>query len=208
MKKQYSTGEEIFNAISHGIGAGLSVAAIPLLAIKASSFSAKAVVSTMVYGFTLLFLYMMSTLYHSLTNPKAKEVFGRMDHSSIYALIAGTYTPFCLLGLKGALGWSIFGIIWGTAITGITFYAIFGSKIRKLSALTYIPMAWLVIFTWKTLSANISSQSISFLLYGGICYTVGTIFYALKKIKWTHSVFHVFVLAGSVLHFFSIMYIM
>lgn len=204
-EKRYTTGEEIFNAVSHGVGAGLSAAALPILAVKASGVSAMAVVSTMIYGFTLIFLYMMSTLYHSLTNRKAKEVFGRMDHTSIYALIAGTYTPFCLMGLKGALGWTIFGIIWGTAAAGITFYAIFGSRIRKLSALTYIPMAWLILLTWKKLAAGIPPESLRLLLYGGICYTAGTVFYALKKIRWMHSVFHLFVLAGSILHFFSVL---
>ena len=206
MKKRYSLGEEIFNGVSHGVGAGLSVAAIPILAVKASGVSAMAVVSTMVYGFTLVFLYMMSTLYHSLT--KAKEVFGRLDHTSIYALIAGTYTPLCLVGLKGVFGWTIFGIIWGLAIVGIAFYAIFGSRMRKLSAITYLPMAWLVIFTWKRLSATVSPLCLHFLIAGGICYTVGVIFYAMKKIKWMHSVFHIFCVAGSILHFFAVMNLM
>lgn len=205
MKKRYTTGEEIFNGVSHGIGAGLSVAAIPILAVKASGVSAMAVVSTMIYGFSLVFLYMMSTLYHSLTNPKAKEVFGRLDHTSIYALIAGTYTPLCLLGLEGAFGWTIFGIIWGCAILGITFYAIFGSRMRKLSAITYVPMAWLIVFTWGRLSERVSADSLRFLVVGGIFYTVGVAFYAMKKIKWMHCIFHIFCVAGSVFHFFAVL---
>lgn len=206
-KKRYTTGEEIANSVTHGIGAALAVAAIPLLvvrSVKHAVFTGRTVTSFVIYGVTLLFLYMMSTLYHALTPIKAKKVFGILDHSSIYALIAGTYTPFCLVALKGPVGWTLFGIIWGFAALGITFYAIFGSKMRVLSALTYIPMAWAVLFAARPLFAYLPAISGKFLIIGGIAYTVGAIFYALKKIKWMHSIFHIFCLAASICHFFAI----
>lgn len=204
--KRYTTGEEIANAVTHGIGAGLSAAAIPLLVVHGvrSGCPARTLVGLCVFGAMLFFLYMMSTLYHSLVPFAAKEVFGRLDHASIYALIAGTYTPYCFAALSGAFGWVVFGIIWGFAALGITMYAVFGSRMRKLSALSYVPMAWIIIFAWKRLAASVPAETTRFLLAGGICYTVGAAFYALKKIKWMHTVFHVFCVAGSVCHFFSV----
>lgn len=209
-KTCYTTGEEIANAVTHGIGAALSAAAIPILvvhAVRQTAF-AKTLVSLCIFGAMLFFLYMMSTLYHALVPLKAKDVFGRLDHASIYALIAGTYTPFGFIGLSERLGWLVFGIIWGFAALGMTMYAIFGSRMRKLSALTYVPMAWIIIFAWKSLSASVPRESVAFLLAGGVCYTVGAVFYALKKVKWMHSVFHVFCLAGSVCHFFSVYFML
>jgi hemolysin III len=167
------------------------------------------IVGFIIFGVSLIILYTASTLYHALTNPTAKKVFGIFDHSSIYLLIAGTYTPYCLTVLRGTLGWIIFGIIWGLAITGITFYSIFGSKMRRLSAITYIPMGLLIILAGQQMRQSlvaVSGSNISwyFLLIGGAFYIVGTIFYAMKKIKWTHFIWHLFVIAGSVFHFFSV----
>jgi hemolysin III len=148
-------------------------------------------------------------LYHALTNPTAKKLFGIFDHSSIYLLIAGTYTIYCLTALYGILGWVLFGLIWGLAILGITFYSIFGARMRKISAITYIPMSLLIIFAAGTLYRNLkilsgSNLSWIFFLIGGAFYIGGTFFYAKKKIKWTHFIWHLFVIAGSVFHFFSI----
>ncbi len=152
---------------------------------------------------------MASTLYHALTNPTAKKVFGILDHGSIYLLIAGTYTPYCLTALHGPLGWTVLGTIWTLAAAGITFYAIFGSKMRKLSAFTYTPMALIILFAAGPLKVNLyasSGNSFSwyFLLAGGACYIAGTAFYAMKKVKWMHALWHLFVIAGSALHFFSV----
>ena len=207
--KRYTIGEEIFNSVSHGIGAGLSIAALVLLIVRAAVFAPQSEKGFFITGFALfgamlIVLYLMSTLYHALTPYHVKKIFGVFDHSSIYLLISGTYTPFCLGVLRQHNGWWLFGIIWGLTIAGISLYAIFGSKMRLLSAITYVIMGWLVCIYWKPLTANVPAQTVHFLLAGGIVYTVGVIFYALKKIKWTHCVWHLFVLAGSILHFFSV----
>jgi len=212
--KRYSIGEEIASAVTHGIGAQLSIAALVLLAIRAAyrapeRFRAATVTGFAIFGASLVILYTASTLYHALTNPSAKRVFGILDHGSIYLLIAGTYTPYCLTVLHGALGWTVLGTIWTLAAAGIAFYAVFGSKMRKLSAFTYTPMALIILFAAGPLKANLhasSGNSFSwyFLLAGGACYIAGTAFYAMKKVKWTHALWHLFVIAGSALHFFSV----
>lgn len=206
--KRYSLGEEIFNSVSHGIAAGLSIAALCLLVIKAAIYAPYSrglfVSSFCIFGSTLVILYTMSTLYHALTPYGAKKVFAVFDHSSIYLLIAGTYTPFCLTILSGAWGWAIFGVIWGLAAIGITFYAIFGNKIRALSAITYILMGWLIVIALKQMLKNINHTSLVLLFLGGVCYTIGCVFYALKKIKWMHCIWHLFTMGGSALHFFSV----
>ena len=207
--KRYSLGEEIFNSITHGIGAGLAIAALVLLIVKAATqapYGLKAyyVTSWTLFGSSLVILYLMSTLYHALTPPKAKSVFSVFDHASIYVLIAGTYTPFCLASLHGALGWTLFGIIWALAITGITLYSVFGSKLRAASVITYILMGWLIVFAFKPMYNVLPPVSIVFLISGGIAYTAGVFFYSMKDRKWMHSIWHLFVMAGSVLHFFSV----
>jgi len=212
--KRYSIGEEIASAVTHGIGAQLAIAALVLLTVRAAyrapaQFRAATVTGFAIFGASLVILYMASTLYHALTNPTAKKVFGILDHGSIYLLIAGTYTPYCLTALHGPLGWTVLGTIWTLAAAGITFYAIFGSKMRKLSAFTYTPMALIILFAAGPLKENLyasSGNSFSwyFLLAGGACYIAGTAFYAMKKVKWMHALWHLFVIAGSALHFFSI----
>jgi len=207
--KRYSIGEEIFNSITHGIGAGLAIAALVLLIVKAALRSPAGqtpyyVVSWTLFGSSLVILYLMSTLYHALTPPKAKSVFSIFDHASIYILIAGTYTPFCLASLNGALGWTLFGIIWGLAVIGITLYSIFGNKLRTASVITYILMGWLIIFAFKSMYRVLPNISIMFLIGGGLAYTAGVLFYAMKNHKWMHSIWHLFVMAGSVLHFFAV----
>ncbi|MBD5428529.1 MAG: hemolysin III family protein [Treponema sp.] len=207
--KQYSDGEEIFNAVTHGVGAGLSVAALVLLVVRAVTYAPADlrgyyVVSFAVFGASLFVLYLMSTLYHALIPQCAKKVFAVFDHSSIYFLIAGTYTPFCLTALRGAAGWTLFGIIWALALTGMALYAVFGSRMRSVSAVTYVVMGLLVLFAIRPMRAALPPVSLALLIAGGAAYLVGFVFYALKKIKWMHSVWHLFVLAGSVLHFFSV----
>ena len=154
----------------------------------------------------MFFLYLMSTLYHSLLRTRAYPVFERLDHSAIYVLIAGTYTAYCLTALRGSVGWWIFGLIWALAIAGISFYAVFGSRLRVLSVFTYILMGWIIVLAANPLQASISRISWMLLLAGGVVYTAGAIVYALRKIRWTHPVWHLFVLGGTVLHFFSVFY--
>lgn len=207
--KRYSLMEEIWNSITHGIGVGLSIAALVILLVHAVIYAPEGLltqylVGYSIFGASLIILYLMSTLYHALTPYGAKKVFAIFDHSSIYLLIAGTYTPFCLTVLWGALGWTIFGIIWGLAILGVTFYAVFGNRMRALSAITYVLMGWLIIFAFGPLKASAPSESIVYLITGGAAYTIGVIFYAMKKIPHTHSIWHLFVLAGSIFHFFSL----
>lgn len=208
--KRYSTGEEVVNAVTHGVGVLLSVAGLVLLVIRSvrcasEEYKVRCIVGFTIFGASLVVLYLFSTLYHALPLG-AKKVFGIFDHCSIYILIAGTYTAYCLTALRGALGWSIFGVIWGLAAVGITLYAVFGSRLRVLSAITYIPMGWLVVFAIKPLREHLPLLSFRFLIIGGVLYTIGCIFYAMKKIKWMHGVWHLFVLAGSIMHFFSVYY--
>jgi len=217
-KKRYSIGEEIANAITHGIGAQFSIVALVLLVLRAlryapSGLKSSYIVGIAIFGGSLIILYLASTLYHAISNPTAKRVFGVFDHSSIYLLIAGTYSAYCLTALHGALGWTILAIIWALAITGITFYSIFGSRMRKLSAISYIPMGLMIVVVSPAVKTSLFTASGGdaswyFLLLGGVFYIAGTAFYAMKKVKWMHSIWHLFVIAGSVMHFISIYLIM
>ncbi len=206
-KKPYTLGEEIFNSVTHGVGTLLAIAGMVILIVfSAIKGDAWAVVSTSIYGATLIILYTMSTLYHSLTNNKAKKFFRIMDHNSIFLLIAGTYTPYTLVALRGGLGWTMFGIVWAATVIGVIFNSIDLEKFKKASLICYIAMGWVIVAAIKPLVAALSSLSLLFLLLGGICYTGGVVFYAIKKIRYFHSVWHIFVLAGSVLHYFSILF--
>jgi len=206
--KRYTIGEEIVNAVTHGIGALLSIAALVLLIVRAAlyapdTYRVSCIVGFTIFGVSLIILYLFSTLYHALPL-RTKKLFGIFDHCAIYILIAGTYTAYCLTALRGVVGWSIFGVIWGLAVTGIALYAIFGSRVRIFSVLTYIPMGWLIIFAVRPLKAQLPLLSFRFLILGGLLYTAGCIFYIMKRIKWMHGVWHLFVLAGSIMHFFSL----
>lgn len=208
-EKRYSLGEEIFNSISHGTGSLLSIAGTVILIIFAAiNLNAWGVVSSAVYGASLIILYSMSTLYHAITNKKAKKFFQIMDHNTIFFLIAGTYTPFTLVTLRGALGWTLFGIVWGAAILGIVLNSINLEKFKKPSVICYILMGWVIAIAFKPLYNSVSSTSFIFLIIGGVFYTIGVIFYAIKKIKYFHSIWHLFTIGGSVFHYFSILMIM
>lgn len=204
--KRYSLGEEIFNSVSHGVGALLSIAGcVVLIVLCAVHKGAMEVVSASVYGASLIILYTMSTLYHAITNEKAKKVFRILDHDTIYLLIAGTYTPITLCILQGALGWAIFGLIWGAAIIGTVFSTINLEKFRKFSTLCYVAMGWGIIFAIKPLIENCPTITIVFLIIGGLFYSVGVFFYSKKQYKYFHSIWHLFVVAGSIFHYFSIL---
>lgn len=205
---KYTLGEELFSAISHGIGGLLSIAALVLCVVfSALHHNVYAVVSSAIYGSTSIILYTMSTLYHSLKVNNAKRVFRIIDHCSIFLLIAGTYTPYALVALPKALGWTIFGIEWGCAIMGITLNAIDLKKFKKFSMALYLIMGWMIIISFKTLLQSIDAWGIYMMLIAGSLYTIGAIFYGVgKKKKYMHSVFHMFVLAASILFFFSIFF--
>ncbi|EEG78884.1 PAQR family membrane homeostasis protein TrhA [Dethiobacter alkaliphilus] len=202
----YSPAEEMANAITHGIGTVLAIAALAVLVVFAAlRGSVWHIVTFSVYGTTLIVLYLFSTLYHSFTNQKLKAIFKVMDHSAIYLLIAGTYTPFTLIALRGPLGWTIFGFIWGLAIVGIILKVFFVKRFKVISTLTYVLMGWAIVVAFNPLLANLSGQGIRWLVSGGILYSAGAIFYLFKRIPYNHAIFHLFVIGGSVCHFLSIL---
>lgn len=201
-----SLGEEIANAVSHGVGAGLAIAGTVLLIIKAATKgSAIDVVSGTLFGSSLIILYLFSCIYHSLAQNAGKRVFQIFDHCSIFLLIWGTYIPVCLSLFRNALGWVVFGIIGVLSILGIVFNSIDLKKWHKASVLLYLLMGWLVIFTFKPIISRVNFVGILLLLLGGISYTLGVIFYKSKR-KYMHFIWHLFVLEGSILHFFFVYY--
>jgi len=202
-KPIYTFGEEIANSISHGVGVALSIAAIVILILH--SKDNWRIVSFSIYGTSLFILYLISTLYHGFTNSRVKHLFRILDHSSIYLLIAGTYTPITLISLRGPWGWSIFGAIWGFAIMGILYEIIFLGKHKAVSLILYILMGWLIIIAIKPLLMNTSSNFLIWLLAGGLCYTLGVFFYVKKKWPYSHAIWHVFVLSGSICHFMGLL---
>ncbi|MBQ8966974.1 hemolysin III family protein [Ruminococcus sp.] len=208
-QKRYTLGEEIFNSVSHGIGGGLSIAGTVVLVVFAAVCSnAWGVVSSAIYGASLIILYTMSTLYHAITNRRAKGFFRIMDHNTIFFLIAGTYTPITLVPLRGAFGWVLFGVIWAAAVLGIVLNSIDLEKFRKPSVVCYILMGWAVVFAVKPMLRTVNRLSLLFLLIGGLFYTFGVIFYVMKKKKYFHSIWHLFTIGGSVFHWFAILFIM
>jgi len=203
----YSVKEEIVNVITHGLGLLLSIPALVLLIVYASTQGTVwHIVSFSIYGSTLVTLYLASTLYHAARKPNARRKLNIFDHSAIYLLIAGTYTPFLLVTLKGAWGWSLFGVVWGFAIVGVVMKFFFMSKYKVVSALAYILMGWVIIIAVKPLINNLETGGLWWLLAGGISYTVGAVLYTLKKLPYHHGIFHVFVLGGSFAHWMAVFY--
>ena len=204
--KRYTLGEEIFSSVTHGIGSLLAIGGTAVLIVLAAIYSdAWSVVGCAIFGASLIVLYCMSTLYHAITNPKAKSFFRIMDHNTIFFLISGTYTPITISILRGAIGWVLFGIVWGAAVLGIVLNSIDLEKFRKPSVVCYIAMGWVIIFAIQPLLKVMNSWSLWLLVGGGVFYTVGVIFYAIKKVKYFHSIWHIFTVAGSVCHYFSIL---
>ncbi|MBP3412111.1 MAG: hemolysin III family protein [Oscillospiraceae bacterium] len=210
----YTRGEEIFNMVSHIVGAAFGVAACALCVVKAFLYSdAYGVVAAFLYGFSMIVLYTMSSLYHGLREGTAKRVFQILDHCTIFVLIAGTYTPVALCALRQqlpALGWTVFGIVWGLSILGIVLNAIDLKRYSKLSMTLYLLLGWCIILTGKQAVAAMGIPCLIFMLLGGIAYSVGAIFYAVggKKggLRYMHSVFHLFVVLGSLLQFFGVFF--
>lgn len=207
----YTKGEEIFNMVSHIVGGALAIAALVLCVIFAVIYSdAWGVVGAAIYGATMILLYTMSSIYHGLHPNMAKKVFQVIDHSTIYFLIAGTYTPVTLAGLRPehpVVAFVIFGVVWAACFVAATLTAIDLEKYQKLSMVCYLAMGWCIIFFIKPTVACLGFGGTVFLLTGGVAYTVGAVLYGIgKKKKYIHSVFHLFVLAGSILHFFMILF--
>ena len=203
---KYSLSEELLNAISHGLGALFGIVGTVLCIVKAANTGDPwRIVSGSIFGVTVLLLYLMSCLYHALKVNMAKRVFRVIDHCTIFLLIAGTYTPFTLVTLRGTIGWVLFGIVWGMAVLGITLNAVNLKKFSKISVACYLVMGWAIIAALQPLAEALAPQGVSLLIWGGIAYTVGAILYGIgAKVKYFHSVFHFFCLAGTVLHFFAI----
>ena len=201
----YSTDEQIASAISHGIGALLAVAGLVLLVVDAATEgSVIKIVSFSIYGASLFILMLCSTLYHSIPHVPTQRILRVFDHISIYLLIAGTYTPFALVSIDGSWGWSLFGVVWGIALFGIIMKIFFTGRFEKLSLVTYGLMGWLVVVAIKPFIDSMATTGLLLTALGGVIYTVGIIFYAVEKIKYNHAIWHLFVLAGAVCHFFAI----
>ncbi|MHA6251731.1 PAQR family membrane homeostasis protein TrhA [Oceanobacillus sp. CAU 1775] len=202
----FSKGEEIANAITHGIGAIFSIVGLVFLIITASiEGTAMHVISFTIFGTTMLLLYTSSTLVHALPQGKAKDLFEIFDHSSIYLFIAGTYTPFTFHIIQGTLGWTMFGIIWGLAIFGIIFKAFFTKKFLITSTILYVLMGWMVVLGWNQIVENLHPTGLLLLIIGGLAYTFGAVFYVWRGFRYHHLVWHIFVLIGTVCHYFCIL---
>ena len=207
LNDRQSLREEIANSVSHGVGLAFGVIALPILVVLACVRGTSwHIVSCSIYGSTLVILYLSSTLYHALQSPKAKKIFKTIDHCSIYLLIAGSYTPFTLVNLRGGWGWSLFGIIWGLAVFGILFKIFHTGKYEFVSTMVYLAMGWLVIVAIKPLFLSLSLTGFGWVLAGGLSYSFGVIFYAFDRISFFHAVWHLFVLGGSICHFFAVVY--
>ncbi|MCB0514982.1 MAG: hemolysin III family protein [Chitinophagales bacterium] len=200
----YTKKEEILHAISHGLGAILSVIALVLMVMYAMHASTTHLITVSIFGVSLILLYTASTLYHAIENTKWKRIFKKIDHLCIYLLIAGTYTPFVLLGLKGTWGWVIFALIWSLAIVGFVFKFSRYQQNKVLSLSLYMLMGWLIVIAIKPLTERLSGDLLWYVALGGLCYTVGVFFYANKKIPYNHFIWHLFVLGGSTMHFLGV----
>lgn len=207
--ERYTPGEETTNAILHGVGLGMAIAALAVLVVLAGlSGNAWHIVSFSIYGATLVLLYLSSTLYHGFYSGRAKKLFRIFDHSAIFLLIAGTYTPIALITLHGRLGWTVFGVVWGIAAAGIVGKAFWANRFTVLSTALYLVMGWLAVIVVKPLLLHLGTASLVFLGLGGLFYTLGTVFYLWRKLKYHHAVWHLFVLAGSICHFFTVLFLL
>jgi hemolysin III len=203
----YTRGEEIANSLTHGVGMLLSIAGLSILVTFAAlRGDAWMVVGCSVFGASMILLYTASTLYHCLRSPRSKGMLRVLDHAAIFLLIAGTYTPFTLASLRGPWGWSLFGVIWGLAVTGIALKLFFTGRFRVVSTMIYLFMGWLVLIAIRPLVAVLPRASLVFLLAGGLAYSLGVVFYLWKRLPYHHAVWHLFVLAGTVCHFFAVFY--
>lgn len=207
LQRPPSVGEEIANSISHGIGLVLAIIATPILIIAASrNGTVWNVVGVAVFAVSMIMLYFSSTLYHALRHERAKSFFRLLDHGAIFLLIAGTYTPFTLGVMRGPWGWTLFGLIWGLAIVGLTMKAIFGTRYSWLSVVLYLTMGWLVVIAAPEVIQRVPLSGLAWIIAGGIAYTGGVGFYAAHRVRYAHFAWHLFVLTGTVCHFFAVLW--
>jgi len=205
--RPFTLGEEIFNSITHGIGSGLSIAGLVILVVLAVlNGDVYQIIGFSIFGASLVLMYLSSTLYHGIQQPRAKHVFKIFDHSAIYLLIAGSYTPFLLVGIRGTTGWTLLAIVWLIALIGITMKVLFIDRFHVLSVIMYLGMGWLCVFAFSEMMSSIHIGGIIWLAAGGILYTIGVIFYAMQKIPYMHGVWHFFVLGGSLCHYFAVLF--
>jgi hemolysin III len=206
-ERAQSVGEEIANAVSHGVGLLLAVVFALVLVVAAVQRGGVAqIVGASIFGATMVLVYLTSTLYHALPMNRAKRVFRTLDHGAIFLLIAGTYTPFTLGPLRGTLGWTLLGLVWVLALAGVVFKAVGGVRYPKLSTCLYIAIGWLVIVVIEPLRLSVSAPGFLWLLAGGIAYTAGVAFFAPKRLRYSHFVWHLFVLAGTACHFAAVLW--
>lgn len=205
---QYTVGEEIANAVTHGVAALLSIAGLAVLVAFAVLYSGspKVVAAVSIFGASMVFLYTASTLYHSIPNPRAKKVLQYLDHSMIYVLIAGSYTPFCLITLQGYTGIALLCAVWLIAIAGISLQAVLLHKADWINCLLYLSMGWLAVFVIDPLVSTLDSTGLALLVAGGLAYTGGVVFYIFERIPFSHAIWHTFVFAGTTLQFFSVLF--
>lgn len=205
---QYTVGEEIANAVTHGVAALLSIAGLAVLVAFAVLYSGspKVVAAVSIFGASMVFLYTASTLYHSIPNPRAKKVLQYLDHSMIYVLIAGSYTPFCLITLQGYTGIALLCAVWLIAIAGISLQAVLLHKADWINCLLYLSMGWLAVFVIDPLVSTLDSTGLALLVAGGLAYTVGVVFYIFERIPFSHAIWHTFVVAGTTLQFLSVLF--
>jgi len=203
--RAWSVGEEVAHSVTHGIGLLASVAGLVFLVILAAATRDPwRITSCAVYASTLVLLYAASTLYHALSATRARKVLRVLDHSAIFLLIAGTYTPFALVSLRGPWGWTLLGIVWGLALLGVTAKAVFGTRWPLVSTALYVGMGWVVLLAVRPLVAHVPPGGIAWLLAGGLAYTGGVVFYAWTRLRYSHAIWHLFVLAGSVCHYVAV----
>lgn len=209
LSRQQSLGEEIANSISHGIGFFAAVAITPILIIQALPSGSAAVVGVSVFGATMMILYLASTLYHAFPHSRTKRIFRIFDHGAIFLLIAGTYTPFTLTVLYGTWGWTLFGIVWALAAGGVVLKSVRNVKTSKLSIALYLGMGWLAILAARPLYNNLSALGLFWLLAGGVMYSAGVLFFAYDhRIRYSHFIWHLFVLAGTACHVVAVFYVL
>lgn len=203
----FSRMEELLHCVSHGIGAGLSLAGVMVLLVLAglsADVDPWKLVSISLYGASLVLLYTASTLYHGFRHPRLKHLFQLFDHCAIYLLIAGTYSPFLLVNMRGVTGWTLFAIVWSLAVGGIACKLCWPHRFTALRITIYLVMGWLIVFASDEMAVSLSTTGIVLLVAGGITYTLGTIFYAVRAIPFHHAIWHLFVLGGSALHYFAV----
>jgi len=205
--KAYSVAEEVAHALTHGVGAIAAIVGLVFMLIWAVSYGDTFhIVSASIYGASLILLYLASTLYHAFPWPRVKAFFQQMDHAAIYVLIAGTYTPFALVNLRGAWGWTLLAVVWSIALIGVIMEVAMKERKKWLSLSLYLGMGWMALIMVKPMLETVDAGGLWLLLAGGLAYTFGVIFYVWKSLRFHHAIWHVFVLAGSVLHFFSVFY--